>query len=170
MNGTVDYSEAGAEDMFEVSSVLARCWRSAYKGLVNDDYLSSLADDHWVEFLTTGLKENSIICHIAKAGRGIIGAAVSGNSITERYPRDGEVISLYVVPEFIGKGVGRSLFEHALRSLKGKGFRHAVICVFAENGKAVDFYKAHGFNTAAEDERINMGAQELRYKVMRKEV
>ncbi len=46
---------AGFEDIAAISSILAASWKTAYRGIVNDDYLDLLTDEHWIDFLNTGM-------------------------------------------------------------------------------------------------------------------
>jgi len=51
---------AQTEDVAKISNVLASCWKTAYRGIVNDDYLDALKDDHWVDFLSAGLNGDDV--------------------------------------------------------------------------------------------------------------
>ena len=48
------------DNIYDVSATLAKCWKYAYKGLVNDKYLSSVKNTHWVEFLEKSINDNTI--------------------------------------------------------------------------------------------------------------
>lgn len=157
------------DDISEVSKTLAQCWKSAYKGIINEAYLSSLEDTHWVDFLTSNLNQRSIDCVVAESGGKIIGVAIFGKSITEKYPNDGEVISLYVNPEYFGRHTGQALFEKALQALKEQGYANCTLCTFKANARAIGFYEAHGFEIVSQVEKIKMGEQEVQYFTMRKE-
>jgi len=160
--------DSESEDFFRISATLATCWKFAYKEIINEVYLSSLQEDHWVEFLEKGLSDRLIDCVIAKKGDQVVGVSIFGRSITDAYPEDGEMISLYVLPAFIGKGLGHTLLEMAEKGLKEKNYTHSLICVFCDNESAIAFYEAHGFETASSNHEITMGTQKLRYQIMRK--
>ena len=150
------------------SATLAQCWKYAYKGLIHDDYLSSLKENHWIAFLEKSINDKTATCIIAEYESQIVGVSIFGKSITETYPNDGEVISLYVLPEFIGQNIGNMLFEKAQQSLKEQGHRHCIICTFTANTKAIRFYQSHDYEVVAQDETITMGTQLLPYVIMRK--
>ena len=157
-----------SEEFFQISATLATCWRFAYKGIVDDAYLSSLQDDHWVEFLKKGLSDRFIDCVIVKKDRQVVGVSIFGRSITDAYPKDGEIISLYVLPAFMGKGLGHTLLEMAEKGLKEKNYTHSLICVFCDNESTIAFYEAHGFETVSTNNEITMGTQKILYQMMRK--
>ena len=168
MNTNIILSNLQFDKISEVSSILVECWKSAYKGLINDDYLSSLKDNHWVEFLEKSMQDKTAECVIAERDNEILGVSVFGKSITEKFPNDGEVISLYVRPRFIGQRLGNLLFAKAEQSVKEQGYSHCTICTFTENIKAITFYKTHGYEVVSQDEMITMGTQDLAYVIMRK--
>lgn len=169
MNTSVEIKKANMNMIFDISKVLKKCWHDSYKDLINKEYLSALADEHWADFLETGLKSDSINCIVATIDSEIIGAAIFGKSITEQYPDDGEVVSLYVLQKYIGKRVGHLLFEEAQRILIERGFSDCIVCVFSENSRAIRFYEAHGFKIIVGDKSIDMGMQKLPYVIMRKD-
>ena len=152
----------------EASSTLAKCWKSAYAGLVSDEYLSSLKNTHWVDFLEKNKDGKIAECIVAEKNDKIVGVSIFGNSITEKFPDDGEIISLYVIPELIGQNIGHMLFEEAQQAIKKRGYRNCITCTFAENIRAVRFYKSHGYEIVSQDEIVKIGTQELPYVIMRK--
>ena len=56
----VNVRMAQTKDIERISCVLAASWKTAYRGIVHDDYLDALQDNHWAKFLTTGLNNASI--------------------------------------------------------------------------------------------------------------
>ena len=156
------------DEIPEVSSILVQCWKYAYKGLINDEYLSSLKDNHWVEFLEKSIGDETADCIIAECDNRVVGVSVFGKSITEKYPGDGEIISLYVLPKFIGQNIGHLLFEKAEQAIKEYDYSDCTICTFAENVKAIEFYRSRGYDVVSQNEIITMGDQELSYVIMRK--
>ncbi len=50
MDTNIIMRKANPDEIFDISKTLAKSWKWAYKGLVNDDYLSSLKEDNWVNF------------------------------------------------------------------------------------------------------------------------
>ena len=152
----------------EASSALAKCWKSAYVGIVSDVYLSSLKNTHWVDFLEKNKDSRIAECIVAEKDNKIVGVSIFGKSITEKYPDDGEIISLYVLPEFIGQNIGHILFEEAQQAIKKRGYRNCITCTFSENIRAIRFYKSHGYEIVYQDEIVKIGTGELSYVIMKK--
>lgn len=170
MNEKISIKKIAHDRISEVSVFLAQCWKSAYKDIITDEYLSALEDNHWVEFLKSGLNKQTITCFAAESANIIIGVSIFGKSITEQYPNAGEVVSLYIKPEFIGHGVGHLLFERSQTSLKEQGHEYCIVCVFSANLKAIQFYRSHGFDKTLDNQKVKIGRQELQYAIMRKDL
>jgi len=56
----IDVRMAQIKNIPQISLVLAESWKSAYREIVDEDYLDPLKIDHWVEFLTNGLNSSSM--------------------------------------------------------------------------------------------------------------
>jgi mycothiol synthase len=52
---------------------------------------------------------------------------------------------LAILPEYQGKGLGRSLLRASLRFAKDKDFKRTILCVNAENDRAKALYLQEGF-------------------------
>lgn len=52
---------------------------------------------------------------------------------------------LYVLPEWQGKGYGRKLLMHTLRTMRGKGYLNAMLDTAEDNAGARRFYERFGF-------------------------
>ncbi|MDN5358671.1 MAG: hypothetical protein PWP76_514 [Candidatus Diapherotrites archaeon] len=66
-----------------------------------------------------------------------------------------------VRPEMRGKGIGKKLFEFAIRFLRATGFRRAIIYSKKDNDVANAIYKKHGFQVTKEHEGILKWEMEL---------
>lgn len=55
------------------------------------------------------------------------------------------VKDLYVLPEWQSRGFGKKLLMHALRTMRGKGYMHAVLQTAENNMRARRFYEKFGF-------------------------
>ena len=93
------------EDVKKISLVLASSWKTAYRGIVHDDYLDALKDDHWIEFLEVAFNNGTVFSMVIEDNQEIIGVAVMGNTKKER---EVNLISFYLLPEKIGHGFGHT--------------------------------------------------------------
>ncbi len=115
-----------------------RCWHEAYAGIVDQDYLDGMTLEvceesafRWLDGLFVAKENGRVIGFVGYGDRG------------EEAPGVGEVFALYVLPEYFGKGVGRSLVEAALEQLKE--YPEVRLWVLKENKRAIRFYQKCGF-------------------------
>ena len=69
--------------------------------------------------------------------------------------------SIYVLADFWGKGVGRSLFEAASAVLKDRGYDGFYLWVLKENDRARRFYEKMGMVCFDNERTITIGGKEL---------
>lgn len=115
-----------------------KAWHEAYPGIVSQDYLDRLTLEK-CEAIAFKWRDRIFV---AKDQEHVIGFLGYGDCGDEA-PGVGEVVSIYVLSEYYGKGVGQMLMEAALKQLKG----YAQIClwVLKENRRAIRFYEKCGF-------------------------
>lgn len=116
---------------------------SAYKGLMDNKYLSTLEANHWVPILQeSGLKGD--ICLIAESDGKIVGSTVFSvvhdgeNTYTEWH-------AFYLLPQYIGLGIGHSFFQKIEAEMIVRGCECCILEVLAANKRAIQFYLSHGF-------------------------
>lgn len=130
------------EDINMVSTVLATSWKTVYRGIVNDDYLNSIQNNHWVDYHITGIGNRTIFSMILESNKSIIGAAIIGKGKTDI---EANLISFYLLPDKIGRGYGYAFYSGIEQELKYRGFSKCVLDVLEHNTRAKRFYKSHGF-------------------------
>ncbi|MCD7947988.1 MAG: GNAT family N-acetyltransferase [Oscillospiraceae bacterium] len=153
-------------DINTISCVLAASWKSAYRGIVNDDYLDRLKDDHWVDFLTTGFDNGDHFAMILEDDQHII----VGAAILRGERNIANLISFYLLPEKIGHGFGHALYSGVEDELRNRGFRKCVLDVLGHNKRAILFYKKHGFTSTDEVIKTTLGNGEYFCNVYEKRV
>ena len=92
----------------------------------------------------------------------IIGTAAICKSRWEKYSDYGEIVSIYLLPEYIGKGYGASLLEKCVEELKNLGFDRILLWVLEENSRARSFYERNGFTCSGEYMNDTIGGKELK--------
>lgn len=73
----------------------------------------------------------------------------------------GEVVSIYLLPEHIGKGYGKLLFKSAVNELKKLGFNDIFLWVLEGNHRARRFYEKEGFTLSGRYLEVNIGGKSL---------
>ncbi|GFG65099.1 N-acetyltransferase [Mycobacterium kubicae] len=157
---------AQAEDALAVAAVHVRSWQWAYRGLIAQDYLDSLTPAAWASRYTfgrVGVRLPSTV--VAVDGSVICGLATTG--LSDELPNHGELMALYVDPDYLGRGVGRALMGAARQRMRALGVAGASLWVLAGNDRARWFYERDGW---AFDGTRRLGSyggapvEELRYR------
>lgn len=79
----------------------------------------------------------------------------------------GEIVSIYLLPEYWGKGCGKRLFNAAVEQLESMGYRKLFLWVLESNRRARAFYERMGFQlheSYMEDEIGGMPVREVQYR------
>lgn len=91
-----------------------------------------------------------------------IGTASFCRSRWENYSDYGEIISIYFLPEYIGKGYGVPLLRACLDELKKLGFKRILLRVLEDNHRARNFYEKCGFTFSGDCQTEQIGGKKLR--------
>ena len=106
------------DDLMAVSNVYEQSWKSAYKGIIPQSYLDSIPGGRWAKSVTREGMNNIVLTDGAK----IVGTSCFCVSRWEKFAEYGEIVSVYLLPEYTGKGYGRQLMEAAVCGLKSMGY------------------------------------------------
>lgn len=145
------------EEIRQKAYVHYKSWHDTYPGLVDKSYLDSLSLDKCIE-LAYKWPDNIII---AKDGAKVIGFAAYGKYRSEDKYNTGEVYAIYLLKEYIGKGIGRRLMDTAVGFLD---YPEIAVWVLKGNEHATRFYYSYGYRFDGEEKTIKLGteATELR--------
>ena len=147
-----------ADNRKKISKIYERSWKHAYIGIIPQDYLDAIPEGRWVRNLDNS-GWSTMVC--IENGE-YIGTSSFCRSRFEQYPDSGEVISIYFLPEYMGKGYGSKLLETVMNELKNQGFTEAFLWVLEENTAARHFYEKHGFKCDDDYLDYNIGGKDLR--------
>lgn len=104
-------------DCLAVSRICKESWRYAYRGIVPRSYLDGIPAGLWAAGLDQGGRRSLVL----EVGGTLAGTACVSRSCWPERPDFGEVVALYLLPEYIGKGYGKPLLEAAVAVLAGQG-------------------------------------------------
>src|SRR4051812_3616114 len=119
-------------DVPRLAAIFLRCFRDAYRGVLDDRVLDALdlsaLEQRWRELVGA----HDVVVAIRRGDA--IGMARFGADPDD--PSRGHLFSLYVDPASSDAGVGRTLLEHVSSRLAADGFARATLWVFAANARA----------------------------------
>jgi GNAT superfamily N-acetyltransferase len=144
-------------DAAAVAEVRVRSWQSTYRGLIPQSYLDamSVADEteRQRRFVTAdGNGCESLVAEDADGtvtGWAYLGPYRKDEGESAALDADGELYAIYLRPEHVGRGVGRTLAETVVARCEARGFPWLRLWVLEGNETARRFYERVGF--AADD-------------------
>lgn len=147
-----------SDDRIAISKVYEESWKYAYKGIVPQDYLDNIPEGQWMSHIEQADRKNLVMVQNGK----IIGTSGFGKSRMEEMNGFGEIISLYFLPEYMGKGYGRLLLQAVVHELGEMGFDKVFLWVLEENQNARHFYEKCGFVQTEHFLFSDIGGKELK--------
>jgi GNAT superfamily N-acetyltransferase len=159
---------ATPDDALAVARVHVRTWQAAYRGLIAQAYLDSLKPEVWAAkygFQRTGPELPTTL--VAVHDETVCGMVMFGPYRGEELPNTGELLALYVDPDYWHAGLGRLLIVAARDGLRREGFAEAALWVLDGNVRARKFYECDGWTLdGGRQTKSIAGAQldEVRYR------
>ena len=145
------------EEIEGKSLVHWQTWREAYDDLLPEEFQETMTLDR-CRFLSQKYPENTLI---AMDGKKVVGFISYGNFRDEAI-QVGEIIALYVLKDYYGKGVSEQLMHAAFAALDH--FSEIYLWVLKENKRAIAFYQKMGFSFDGQEKILELGTpvKELR--------
>lgn len=159
--------EATENDSIKMGQVITLSWKTAYAGIVPEDYLNNLSfDDRAKTFSNDINKKSDTDYFIAELNGKAIGALVLSKCRDKDLKDAGEVCAMYLLPEYIGKGYGTEMMRFSVSFLAKSGFDIISLWVLEDNSRARKFYQKCGFISDGAKKELVIGKPltALRYK------
>lgn len=146
------------DDLNAISHVYEASWKSAYRGIVPQEYLDHIPEGQWCEALRAPGRHSLILLD----GDHVVGTSSYSRSRAAATPELGEIISLYLLPAYWGKGYGGELLRATVNRLAALGFSDLFLWVLEENQLARRCYERNGFTASGEGMELTIGGKRLR--------
>ena len=145
------------EEIEGKSLVHWQTWREAYDDLLPANYQETMTLEK-CRFFSQKYPENTLI---AMDGKKVVGFISYGNYRDETI-QAGEIIALYVLKDYYGKGVSKQLMHAAFVALDQ--FSEIYLWVLKDNKRAIAFYQKMGFSFDGQEKILKLGkpVKELR--------
>ena len=145
------------EEIEGKSLVHWQTWREAYDDLLPADFQETMTLEK-CRFFSQKYPENTLI---AMDGKKVVGFISYGNFRDEAI-QVGEIIALYVLKDYYGKGVSEQLMHAAFVALDH--FSEIYLWVLKDNKRAIAFYQKMGFTVDGPEKILELGkpVKELR--------
>ncbi len=146
------------DDRMAVSNIYAQSWKHAYRNIVPQAYLDSIPAGMWAKTLD----QPGRYTLVAELDGSLIGTSSYGESRDPEYTGWGEIRSIYLLPEYMGKGYGRELMKAVIDELHLLGYSDLFLWVLEENLGARAFYEKVGFRLSGDCTDAEIGGKVLR--------
>ena len=145
------------EEIEGKSLVHWQTWRESYDDLLPPEFQETMTLDR-CRFFSQKYPENTLI---AMDGKKVVGFISYGNYRDETI-QAGEIIALYVLKDYYGKGVSKQLMHAAFVALDQ--FSEIYLWVLKDNKRAIAFYQKMGFTFDSQEQILKLGkpVKELR--------
>lgn len=156
----MQFRKAKPEDIRDISRIHALSWKTAYKGMVPQQFLDDLKEDHWIEPFTNAFHENRLSAQLVCDNEIPVGCISYGKSRDSGLSDWGEIVSFYLLPCYWGKGYAAPLLELAMADL-GRSYRSIFLWVLKDNLRARKFYENNNFYWNNDEFNFEIMGQQL---------
>lgn len=125
-------------DSSQIAYVLTETWKTAYRGLIDYEYLQKLNQDFFTNKMIQNItleREKIFVFEVD----GKVTGFISGRAVHESF----EVIGFYVYPDYQGNGIGKKLLEQIKQYAKSQSCTEIIIKTL-KGAKNNSFYKDNG--------------------------
>ncbi len=147
MHQTLTIRPAKPDDVQTIAEIHVRSWQETYAGQMPHDFLDNLSIENrqkqWQSFFDN-LGQNPNFLYLAILDEKIIGFVSFGHRRDIKFHNSGEIYAIYILRDFQGQGIGKSLFETAKKILAESGYSNFYLWVLNTNTKTIDIYKKLG--------------------------
>ena len=145
--------QAKEEDVKQIAEILVEDWKTAYRGIMDDDFLDSLSAAQRFEIEIKRYQKYIV----AADENEVLGYA--WNEETGDEAADCEIIALYVRYSKRKNGIGRALMQHAMDGFRKAGKKTMIVWCLKENHESRRFYEKMG-GKAYQESRHRWGNRE----------
>jgi ribosomal protein S18 acetylase RimI-like enzyme len=131
-------------DAAEIARVHVASWRTTYRGMLPDDFLASLSEDHYTERWKRVIAEASSRVHVVEESAQMVGFASGGRERAGEGTFAGELYAIYVLDSAQRRGHGRELVRAVAGALREMGLPDMIVWVLRDNAAARRFYERLG--------------------------
>ncbi len=150
------------EDIFEVVDIQINGWKTAYKGIVDDEYLQAMNREEKIKKREQDYMQNGFI--VAELNKKVVGFCryIDNNSFSKEIQEaDCELLALYVEPNLKYRGIGTKLFQYVTQEFKNKDRTKMILWCLKDNEPSKKFYTKMGGKIIKERE-ISIGKNDYK--------
>lgn len=148
----VEYRSFIKEDADEVYAIALEAWRHTYKGIFDDEFIEKFVNENYAPkglvSLVPNIESGKMFFDVAVDKSHIIGFSNIGDR-----GQGWELFRIYLLPAYIGKGVGKRLLRLGEAFLRSKDANKYFCFVHKDNRLGINFYLRNGFRHLPEKDK-----------------
>ncbi len=156
---------ANAADALAMGKVYCRGWQEGYRSLLPAEFLDGLTPENCAP---NPAKIGGSGCLVAEQAGEVVGLTSFGAARNAAPEGMGELMTIYVLPEYWRLGVGSELFRAAAQALREAGHRGFYLWTLKGNVRARAFYERLGMWESGRERTLSiagMDADEVQYEM-----
>lgn len=131
------------QDQEQMARIKVDGWKNAYDSIISASYLNSLNYESQTKRYQASFDEYKDLVFVAVRGDEVLGYSCF-NPIPNIGQFDSELVSLYIKPSEIGKGIGTALFLETCKHLSALDCKNMIVWCLSDNENAIHFYEKLG--------------------------
>ena len=133
------------KDLWSVSSIVVEGWKSAYRGIIDDEFLDSLKiEDNYNRRLKDYQENGFVVAEVDNEVVGFCRYTVNNLFSQDVKDIDCELCAIYVKPNMKRQGIGKALFQYVIQEQKKNKNQKMVLWCLKENYNSRKFYEKMG--------------------------
>ena len=132
------------KDLLSVVDIRIAGWRTAYRGIIDDDILNSMNREERIARRQKDWRDTGFI--VAEQDGEVLGFCryIDNGSFSPDYDVDCELMAIYLRPDAKRQGIGRKLFEYVANEFRQQGKKKMILWCLKDNQASRRFYEAMG--------------------------
>jgi len=135
---------ATLDDAAAIARVHVASWRTTYRGLLPNDFLASLSEDHYTDRWTRVIGDGLSRVFVVEDDQEIVGFASCGRERAGESGFTGELYAIYILDRAQRQGHGRELVRAVAGALREMKLPDMIVWVLRDNIAARHFYERLG--------------------------
>ena len=130
--------QAREEDVMQIAEIMVEDWQTAYRGIMDDDFLDSLSAEQRYQIEIKRFQKYTV----AADNDEVLGYA--WNEMIDDEAADCEIMALYVRYSKRKHGIGKAMMENSMDCFRKAGKKSMIIWCLKENYESRKFYERMG--------------------------
>lgn len=154
------------DDAEDLGIIHSQGWKTAYKSIIPDKVLARITAQERKMRFEAAIKDNTQETAVLTIDNKVIGFCTLGPNRDEDLDDSyGEIWGIYLLPQYLSRGLGKVLINWAIKELAQRGYDKISLWVLEDNINARNFYEKIGFMFDGTVKKIEIGIQlnEVRY-------